>query len=761
MFARPAARGTRPRLAAAAIAVFVGLSPSVGLGTSYAADPTPTPTTSPSPSPSPNDDAPAQVIVTKLAPRAPLDPDEFFQVRGLIINRGSEALHGLTVRLRRGEKLSSRSELATADEDLPATPTRVGRTPVRALQQDLAPGATTQFDIRIRVSQLRMTGPRAGVYPLRVEARGTFGEGGSVDTVGSVNTYVPWFPDGPPHGRIRIAWLWPLVDQPRRGPREVMLDDELATSLARGGRLDRLVRSAADGQKGGCDTAAEGPPTLPPRPRTTPCRGDAVPVTYAVDPDLLFTADALGSPYQLLDGSKTKRVEDTAPARGWIQAVRDAVAAPGADVLSLPYADPDVVALTAPQNGLADEVPLLREQGKRETTKILGRPPMTAVVWPPAGRLTRRSVESLTSGGATAVVVDPVALPEPDNEPSRTPDALVGQLPTNTGQPSVLTIDPTLSSLLTPSYDDYPGDRIVEQRWLAETAMISAEAPSVARTIVVAPQRRADLHTAVAADAIRDTGRLPWLCGVSLTSAASTTATCPDEVGGAPEEQTSVELEPPHPGDVFLQPSFLSRVRSLRSVSTQFTDEVLAEPTSTDAVGTTGRLLRARARTESSAWREHPADGEQMIDLLATDLDGLRRKVHLQVGSGVVTLTSSSGVISVNVVNELQQPVQVGVVLTAKNRARLSTTETPVTLVTGEHATQINLKVTAQTSGQFPVFAQLVDRDGHNFGDEVQLIVRSTQYGRVALAVTGIAAGVLLVAVGFRIARRATRRSHA
>jgi hypothetical protein len=745
---------TPARLAAAALATTLTLAPCVGLGTSYADDATP----APSASPSPNDDSPAQIIITKLAPRAPLDPQEFFQVRGLIFNRGSETLHGLTVRLRRGDKLSSRSELATADQDLPATPTRVGRTPVRALQQDLAPGANTQFDIRIRVSQLRMTGPRAGVYPLRVEARGTFGDNGGVETVGSVNTYVPWFPDGPPHGRIRLAWLWPLVDQPRRGPREVMLDDELATSMARGGRLDRLVRSAADGQKGGCDIAAEGPPTLPPRPRVTPCRGESVPVTYAVDPDLLFTADALGSPYQLLEGSKTKRIDETGPAQGWVQAVRDAVGAPTADVLSLPYGDPDAVALTAPQNGLADEVPLLRELGKKETTKILGRPPMTSVVWPPSGRLTRRTVESLTSGGATAVVVDPIALPEPDREPTRTPDALVGQLPTNTGQPSVLSIDPSLSALLTPTYADYPGDRVVEQRWLVETAMISAEAPSVARTILVAPPRRADLHTAVAADAIRDTGRLPWLCGVSLASLATSTASCNDEVRGEPEEIPTIELEPPRTGETFLSEDFLRRVRELRRISTQFTDEVLAEPTSTDAVGTTGRLLRARARTESSAWRDEPGDGEQMLKLLREDLLGLRRKVHLQVGSGVVTLTSTSGVISVNVVNELQQPVRIGVVLNAHNRARLSTRETPVTLVPGEHATQINLKVTAQTSGQFPVTAKLVDREGHDFGDPVDLVVRSTQYGRVALAVTGIGAGVLLVAAGFRIARRALRR---
>lgn len=749
-----ASRGRRATgLASALVVLGFGLAPLLASGPSYAAA-DPSPSTSPS-----NDDAPAQVLVSGLEPRAPMSSEGFFQVTGTIINRGSQPLHELTVRLRRGSVLTSRSQLAGADQDLPATPDRVGRTPVRTAVQDLAPGGKTTFDLRIRVAELRL-GP-IGVYPLKIEARAQFGDGGSVSPVGNVLTYIPWFPDGPPHGRIRVAWLWPLVDQPRRGPREVMLDDELATSFRKGGRLDRLLRAAVNGQQGGCDPIPLGPPTVAPQPRTTPCRGDSVPITYAVDPDLLFTADALTKPYlRSAGGSKTVRVDDTAPATDWLDTLRSAGA--GADVMSLPYADPDVVALTNPATGLADEVPLLRELGKQEATRVLGKAPMTSVVWPPAGRLTRRAVEALTSGGATAVAIDPTALPAPESEPNPTPGTAVGQLPTNTGQPTLLTIEPTLSALLSPDLPDYPGDRIVEQRWLAETAMISAEEPSVSRTILVAPPRRADLHAPVAAEAIKDTGRLPWLCPVALGAVAAGSETCADEPPRTQAvELPPVELEPPHAGDDVLSTSFLTQVRALRRDASQFTDEVLAEPTSQEAVRTTGRLTRARARTESSAWRLDVADGERMRQLLHDDLADLRGKVRLQVGSGVVTLTSSTGVISVNVVNELDQAVRVGVHLDPRNQARLSTRATPITLLGPSRATQINLKVTAQTSGKFPVFAQLVDHDGNPFGARVSLVVRSTQYGRVALAVTGIGAGVLLAAAGVRIVRRALRRAPA
>ena len=100
------------------------LASAAGLGgvASYAESPSPTP----APSPSVNDDAPADVLVTKLAPRAPMDPEEFFQVKGTITNRGSQTLTDLKVRLRRGEVLKSRGELDLVAIDLPGHGTSTG-----------------------------------------------------------------------------------------------------------------------------------------------------------------------------------------------------------------------------------------------------------------------------------------------------------------------------------------------------------------------------------------------------------------------------------------------------------------------------------------------------------------------------------------------------------------------------------------------------------------------------------------------------------
>ncbi|MCU1673373.1 MAG: hypothetical protein JWN77_1486, partial [Frankiales bacterium] len=377
---------------------------------------------------------------------------------------------------------------------------------------------------------------------------------------------------------------------------------------------------------------------------------------------------------------------------------------------------------------------------------------------PPSGRVGGAALDALTSGGATAAVLDPVAVADADDSSGRTPGAHVGQLGQATGAAvNGLVLDTGLSDLVNRPYDEYPGPRLAEQRWLVETAMIAAEAPSVSRTLVVAPPRRGSVVGSVGANVLYDTGRLPWLCPVPLSDVVTGQEACAGEPAPEPPlDQERAELEAPLPGDPLLSPRFLREVSQARADSTQFTEQVL-EP-GEEARRTTARLLRARARTESSAWREDPRDGERMLDLLGDDLEDLRGKVHLEIGRGVVTLTSRTGAISVNVVNELGQPVRVGVQLSTANSARLSLEEVPVEMVPPGRSTQISLKVTSATSGKFEVRAQLLDRNGRRFGAERVLVVRSTQYGRVALAVTGVAAGVLLLAAGVRITRRALRR---
>ena len=708
-----------------------------------------------------SEESPVLVEVTTLLPRAPSRPDQPFQVAGRLRNCGQEALTDLEVRLSTGRVIRTRGELQRADEEPVVGARRLSRAADATV---LAAGETTTFDLRLLVDDLALGGG-LGVYPLAVQARARYGDDGRRTPLGLATTFVPWFPDGPP-APTRIAWLWPLVDQPRRAPAEVMLDDELDDLLAPGdedtprGRLQELLVAAREGSKGGCEPTAT-PPEGTPRDSSAGCRGEPVPVTYGIDPSLVYSAEAMTRPYTGLEDGERVDHEPSAHAEQWLVSLR--AAAQDSDVLALPFGDPDVVAMTRVGSGLRDDAEQLRKLGQAELSGLLYDEPsdrelLTSVAWPPPGPLTTAALEVLVGGQATSVVLDPEALPPASSARSRTPSTR-NELPSQFGRVTGLVPEQVLSDLVTPDPVGWQGPRLAEQRFIAETAMIAAEVPSESRTLLIAPSRTADVAQAgVAAAMIADTGRLPWLCPVSLADVAADRERCrslPDEQGPAEAEQRS-GIDPPDEREGELSPLFLERLAAVRAATEQFTDAVLVDGTE-EQTATKARLLRATGRTASAAWRSEPSTGRRMLGLLEDDVRNLRGQVRLV--SEPITLSGSSGVLPLLVQNELDQPVNVGIRLDETSAARLSTGATGVQVIPARNATQVSIRVEPRTSGRFVVRATLVDENGQPFGDEMRLEVRSTQYGRVALAVTGVAAALLLVAAGARITRRALRRT--
>lgn len=683
------------------------------------------------PSPTPDPEAPITVFLQQILPRSP-QPGGVVEVLGTLRNVGSRPVTDLRVRLQVGQLVSTRSALEAADQDRPPTYLRVS---VQPRLTELAPGQSTSFDVRTTVATLQLS--HLGVFPLDVVARGNAGDG--IDSLGLSPTWLPFFGDGTPRP-TRVAVLWPLVDRPHLRPDGTFVDDALAPALAPTGRLGRLLDAARTALVPACGPRAFGPDG---RAQAAPTRCLPVPVTLAVDPDLLDTAELMTSPYTV---GKSKG-SGTPAVSGWLQALRS-VATPER-VLGLPYADPDVSAV-AQDPRTKDDVGNASALGSEVVTRVLGTPGIAGVAWPPAGPVTQAAADVLAVGGAHAFVLDPSAYNANGVPLNPTPGTRSLFTTSATGRELVgLVTDSTLSDLLTLT-SPY-GPRVAEQRFLAETAILAAEEPGVSRTFVLAPARRTNASAASGED-LRDLGRVPWLCPVLLADVVAGSERCPD--------QNSRPAPPTNRGDLRtdttgqLSRSFLSGVAADRDVATQLTDAVATgDPAwSSQVAALKAHLRRAVARAESSAGREDPMIARSTASELHAEVAHLTGEVVIRSGRSL--LTSQQGTLSVSLENTLPVAVQVRVRFTSKT-ATLSNAETGLVTVQPGHAVQASVRAQAQRSGQFVVFAQVVDRNGKAFGPESEIIVRSTRFGRVALAVTFAAAGVLLVAAGFRIIRRA------
>ena len=215
-----------------------------------------------------------------------------------------------------------------------------------------------------------------GVYPLLLEVRGVRGGSGRTRALGQVSTYLPWFGTTerrPAADRLAVAAGGPAPLRTRR-----------RAARRRAGRLVRPARAASGAAWPRPAPASPAPACRPPSRRRTaqrrptrrrrPCRARPVPVTYAVDPDLLLTArthDPAATGSTSADGRPPGR-RHGGRRTAWLASLRAALGR--ATSVALPYADPDVVALTRGGTGLAADVATAQTYGVTVTRDVLGQP---------------------------------------------------------------------------------------------------------------------------------------------------------------------------------------------------------------------------------------------------------------------------------------------------------------------------------------------------------------------------------------------------
>jgi hypothetical protein len=156
---------------------------------------------------------------------------------------------------------------------------------------------------------------------------------------------------------------------------------------------------------------------------------------------------------------------------------------------------------------------------------------------------------------------------------------------------------------------------------------------------------------------------------------------------------------------------------------------------------------------ESAEFRGDLPAGRRLLAALIGRAGAYGSAVHV-AASPEVTLTSRSGRVPVILENDLPQPVTVRLTLEARDRSRLRSATEITTTLRAKQKVQVEIRVRAESAGRFPVLLTLYSPSNQRLGTPLQITVRSTAYGLLAIAITAGAVGVLFLAVLVRAIRR-------
>jgi hypothetical protein len=698
---RPLLTGCAAIAVAASLLALAGLAPSAGAATAATAQSAGTPQVS--------------LAITSISP-AYARPGKPVTVTGTLTNDSSTALQGLAVQLGSSSvPLGSRNLLQEY-----ADGTFVDDLQVPGAVTDLAtlaPRATADWTITLHPVQVPLTS--FGVYPLAADADSpVFGQ------LAEDRTFLPFWPgkrDLDPDPQ-QIAWVWPLIDQPRQAMcTGRLLNDGLAASLASGGRLNGLLQAGLQ-----YATSAQ--------------------LTWAVDPALLDNAATMTKPYVVVGsgGECSGAPERASPAAtSWLARLKTATA--GQPMFVTPYADADVAALT--RDGMNADLTRAFAEGRSVASSILGRDftapaagsdtNLAQMAWPADGIANYAVLENLAgSDGITTVVLDSSTMPA-SPQVDFTPTAQAATPDGEGPKMAVLLSDDTITKIIgsadSPSVSKAAAFAVT-QRYLAETAMIAAEEPSVARSIVITPPRRWDPPAGLASDLLNETVNAPWLQPTSL-----------GQLAGVQHPAGQVHRQAPDAvSKAALGPSLLAQARQLdQQVKLLQSIQQTPDPA----------LDYGVAAVESTAWRGGGSvAGSAQAQQFSQYLSGQEDKLKIS-GPKRITLAGLKGPVPVSITNDLGYTVRVK--LEAGPSTGITIKSPPVLLVIPPGQQQIKkVEVAAATAGLATLRLRLVTPEGAPLSAQDTVYIQATHYGTLALVIIGAALAVFILTSVTRAVRR-------
>lgn len=345
--------------------------------------------------------------------------------------------------------------------------------------------------------------------------------------------------------------------------------------------------------------------------------------------------------------------------------------------------------------------------------------------------------------GIRAVVLSSAAMPPAEQVPY-TPSAVSSTPDGEGGDMAVLLADSTLTQILgsVPAGAAQPGAAFAAQQlFLAETAMIAAEAPHLSRAIVVAPPERWDPPASLASGVLADTASAPWLAPVGAGSlAADSRATgqvprqAPDSVG---------------PG--------LASPALLRGVAAADRGATLIQSM---RVRSSPLLSRAISGVESAAWRGAAGSQQQARARLGQVQDYIaaqERGVSI-LEPGRDTLGGQTGPIPISIDNHLPYAVQVRVQLSVsqdQGNGFAVLTELGTIRIPADTISTTKVKVRAPDIGSTVITLRLFAPDGQPVpGPPVNMTVQATHLGNLTLIVIAAALAVFMITSAGRAIRR-------
>jgi hypothetical protein len=696
-------------------------------------------------------------------------------VSGMVTNIGDRPVRDVMVRLEHAPAVADSAALRTSldgstDQYQPAADFL---TVAPELQRGQQAGFTLSAPLRsLTKPSLGMEKP--GIYPVLVNVNGTpdYGAPARLDNARFLLPVVGVPPDhaddvgsavAPDTSKpVWITMLWPLADRPRLSPGVPggtipvrLVDDDLATSLAAGGRLDILLSAAEVATSHDVD----------------PDGAVSHALCLAVDPDLLVTVNAMTGGYVVsnspdgpaqLPGTPTHPGTGQAAAAEWLNRLR--TLAHHTCVAPLPYAQADLDALQRVND------PGLSATATTSVGDIVDRildvPSTRGVTLLPDGPLTSRAVGLLSANDSTVAIAAGNLSAQDQNSDAL---AAVDTAPTRLSpQVVVAPFDPAVGAALAgagnspvvPTYLDsslavrlsHDSDTARRQDALGSIFWHALQHDAAPRTQLLVPPATWSLQ---ADDA-----------QVILTALATTIRS-----GLAvPRPLPAVIAEANQPGKARAEPAQQAgfdgsgRGRIGDDVTGIIAGQVgrlwgLTSALTTDErTGLTGvqytaplreDMLRALSQSQPPDTRNGLA--QERLAVVGKTINDLFGAVTIVNPGGSYTLATEHSPLPLALHNGLAVPIRVRLQVDAPPGMRV-TDVGQIELPPGYLPLRVPIEV--NFTQRVAVDVTLRTPDGMRLGDPVRLSVHSNAYGKVLFAITLSAAAVLVLLAGRRLWHR-------